>query len=174
MTPGSKSKTRVRSALISHAFEQAELLEDDDRESWNDVLRMLDDAATRPSDEESTEDESWGELARLHYRKGLLLSQLGRFQDAVGSFSLSKEFERKRSLCVISPDLYHHHATALFHLDRVDEALSLLRESLRAYPTNVELLIDTGRLLIALEQFTEAVGVFRQVSELDPTHQEVC
>jgi arylsulfatase A-like enzyme/Flp pilus assembly protein TadD len=102
------------------------------------------------------------EMEHVHFTLGNAFGQLGRYEEAAGSFKKaldleSENFEAARLL-----------GFALMQLERFEEALRYFGDAERGMPENPRLLEYTAMSLSELRRFGEAVGYFERAVEVNP------
>ncbi|MCX6835256.1 MAG: tetratricopeptide repeat protein [candidate division Zixibacteria bacterium] len=101
------------------------------------------------------------------YWRGRLLSDLGRFQDAVGAFRSSIEIEP-------TVGAYCGMSGALRKVGNLDGAMAAFREAIHLDPDLVKDHYHYARLLFDLGRFQDAIGAFRRSIEIEPTAGAYC
>lgn len=92
--------------------------------------------------------------ADLHYRHGLLLRQLGHFEDALESFKAALAINRNYAQAAIKL------AIGLKEFGRSDEAVNTFRDALRLDQRSVDLHYQLGLLFVQRSQFDLAAEEF--------------
>jgi len=75
-----------------------------------------------------------------------------------------------------NPDNWFAHnalSTALMAQDRLDEALSHIREALRLHPRHPQLHYNLGNTLLAMERTDEAIESYARTLDIEPDHPRV-
>ncbi len=93
---------------------------------------------------------------------GMLLSDRGRYQEAIDHFS--RALRRKPNF----PDIHHNLAVALSQTGRIDEALAHYEQALRGNPRSVETRYNLANLLVGVGRLDEAAREYREVLSMQP------
>jgi len=102
-----------------------------------------------------------------YYQSGITLLQSNRIKEA------GDRFEQVVDLVQTLPEsqrewAQHTLGLALFHLGRVDEAVSRYREALRLQPDRADVESDLGAALFHLGRVSESMDCFRKALQIDP------
>lgn len=100
--------------------------------------------------------------AETHRNLGIVLTQAGRLQEAVGEFNLALQMK---------PDLADAHdslANALMQLGRTQEAIQQCEEALRIKPDYAEAHCHLGVILQGEGKFKEAIEHYQQALRVSP------
>jgi tetratricopeptide (TPR) repeat protein len=108
--------------------------------------------------------------AKAHDNLGLALDALGRYDEAIKSYSEALRLNRARAARSPWPAL--NLGLLLTRLDRLDEAEPLLRESAREDPRFAPAPFQLGVLLEKKGRPAEAVEALTQAATLDPGYAE--
>lgn len=103
----------------------------------------------------------------LWVTKGIILSQLEMFKEAINSFDEALKTK---------PDLseaWFNKATILTKLDKNEEALEAYTKYLELKPEHIEFWFNKGNILLSLDRKEEALVAYNKVTVLDPDYPEV-
>jgi tetratricopeptide (TPR) repeat protein len=102
----------------------------------------------------------------VHYNRGTVLSELGRHQEALGSY------DRALELCSDYPRALYNRGDALKELERFDEALASYDRALVFLPENVDLLNNRANVLADRGRHGEALSSYEKILTLQPNNAE--
>ena len=105
------------------------------------------------------EQDEWGEVA---YRRGLILSDLGRFDEAAAALQESLEGKEDEPFRLFS------YASVLMQSGRYDEAIDCLKRTLQAMPEDAEVLYRIGCCHMLKKEYVRAVEYFQRTLEKNP------
>ena len=97
-----------------------------------------------------------------YYNKGVLLADLGRFNEAV------EAYDRVIELNAQNADVYVNKGAALYKAGKNEEALAAYDKAIEFNPEDVDIYIDKGAVLNISGKYKEALSVLRKAIELNP------
>jgi tetratricopeptide (TPR) repeat protein len=109
-------------------------------------------------------------MMRAYNNLGLCYDSLGQFDEAIQSFTRAIELNRKQEQPSAWPPL--NFAVSLISLNRLDEALARLHESLSYNPQFPQAHYQLGLVLEKERKFEEAIAPLQRAIELDPSYPE--
>ncbi|MFQ3670737.1 MAG: tetratricopeptide repeat protein [Verrucomicrobiia bacterium] len=137
-----------------------------DPELWERIARAY-RALERPAEAA----EAYAEMARLLPQNGAVWFNLGTQLLAARQFEPAEgALHRAAELLPDDPLVRLHHAHALARLNRLNEAATAYRETIRIDSTSVPAWFNLGVLLSAANQLNAAREAYQQVVQLDPKH----
>jgi predicted O-linked N-acetylglucosamine transferase (SPINDLY family) len=105
-------------------------------------------------------------VAQSYHAKGKLLTDLGRYTEALDCYQAGALVDKKH------PGIYINIAALLQFLNRHKEALTTLHEASLIIPDNTQLLEGQGILLTQFKEFKLASNMFRRILEVDPNSKK--
>ncbi len=102
--------------------------------------------------------------AQLYYKKGLVLSSLQKYQDAVSAFSEALK------LHPLNPEILSEMAEGLSVLGNYQDAASYFQKAIKLQPNNLSLLAKQGRNCINLKDYKCAYSCFSDIYAKDSTN----
>ncbi|HEY3992253.1 MAG TPA: protein kinase [Ktedonobacteraceae bacterium] len=102
--------------------------------------------------------------ALAYYYRGIALSTLSRYEEAIEAFDQSTHFNPQHALA------HFNRGIALSAIQRYEEAISAYSEAIRLDPHHALTRYKLGLLLHHLKRYNEAVGAFDQAIRLDPAY----
>jgi tetratricopeptide (TPR) repeat protein len=173
--------TSLGAALLAQAryeealqvFDKAVQLKPDDAELWNNLGSTLRDAK-RPADAILT----FQQVLRLdpgHWdaacQAGLLLLELGRYEEALSYLDLCEKLQPKNTLIRRARAVALDNLAGALHAQkRFEEALALSRQAYELNPANADICNNLAASLRSLCRDEEALPWLDKAIELDPTH----
>jgi tetratricopeptide (TPR) repeat protein len=103
---------------------------------------------------------------RVHTLRGDLLSDLGRFEEAIASYDSALLYTGSSRETILV-----NRAVAKRHADDAEGAVADLREALTYNPDNITALVNLGALLPRLDMPREAIDCLEKVIRLDSTFE---
>lgn len=100
----------------------------------------------------------------LYFKKGLVLSSLQKFQEAVTAFLQALEFEPENSEVLVEL------ADALTTLGNHHDATSFYQKAVKLQPQNLAVKAKLGRNYIQLDKYQNAYSVFEKIFQTDSTN----
>jgi tetratricopeptide (TPR) repeat protein len=161
-----------------HLFNEALKIIDSDSDYMasdaDRALELLDQSLhCAPEHPLCSNDENLRELSYIHYRKGLLLFEMGLFHESVAEFDTAISLDSQRDRPSRYVDLFHHKGLALSWLERYSDSLEALDTATEVDPANTTVWTDKGRLHLDQGNVKEAIKCFLTASELDPQNCQV-
>lgn len=98
--------------------------------------------------------------------KGLILTELGRFEDSKNAYVAALELEPELS------ELHNNLGLLFLKMKKVDEAVVSFEESVKKNVNNALAYVNLGKALIELERFDDAVSAYNRALEIDPSNQD--
>jgi len=98
--------------------------------------------------------------------KGLILAELGRYDDSKNSYLVALELEPDYS------ELHNNLGLLFLKMKRLDEAVLSFEESVKKNVNNALAYVNLGKAFLELEKFDEAIKAYNQALEIDPANQE--
>jgi tetratricopeptide (TPR) repeat protein len=109
-------------------------------------------------------------MMRAYNNLGLCYDSLGRFDEAIRSFTRAIELNRRQEQPSAWPAL--NLAASLISLNRLDEAVARLHEALSYNPKFPQAHYQLGLVLEKERKFEEAIAPLQRAIELDPLYPE--
>jgi tetratricopeptide (TPR) repeat protein len=122
--------------------------------SYERALAIYDDVLKRVPD-----------APNIHTNMGFALSQLGRYEEALGHFEAARG---QKGPPAVNATLLHDWANTLEKLGRLDEAAAKYAEAAAADPARSGVFINWGNVLVRLGRLDEAAARYAQAVENDP------
>jgi len=97
---------------------------------------------------------------------GLILAELGRYDDSKNSYLVALELEPDYS------ELHNNLGLLFLKMKRLDEAVLSFEESVKKNVNNALAYVNLGKAFLELEKFDEAIKAYNQALEIDPANQE--
>jgi len=113
--------------------------------------------------EKAIEIDKTAEYLNLH---GLLLAELGRYDDSKNSYLAALELEPDYS------ELHNNLGLLFLKMKKLDEAVLSFEESVKKNVNNALAYVNLGKALLELEKFDDAIKAYNQALEIDPANQE--
>jgi tetratricopeptide (TPR) repeat protein len=98
--------------------------------------------------------------------KGLILTELGRYEDSKNTYLAALELEPEYS------ELHNNLGLLFFKMKKLDEAVLSFEESVKKNVNNALAYVNLGKALIELEKYDDAIKAYNQALEIDPSNQE--
>ncbi len=98
--------------------------------------------------------------------KGLILSELGRYDDSKKAFKSAIKLEPEFS------ELHNNLGLLYLKMKKTDEAIVSFRESVKKNVNNALAYVNLGKALIEMEKFDEALAAYNQALQIDPSNKE--
>jgi Flp pilus assembly protein TadD len=98
--------------------------------------------------------------------KGLILAELGRYDDSKKTYLAALELEPEYS------ELHNNLGLLFLRMKKLDEAVLSFEESVKKNVNNALAYVNLGKALIELEKFDEALSAYNRALEIDPGNQE--
>lgn len=111
------------------------------------------------------EQDEWKEVS---YRRGLILSDLGRFKEALTA--LQEALKEKED----DPSVLFSCAAVLMQSGRYDEAITYLERTLKMMPEDAEVLYRIGCCHMLKKEYEPAVDYFLRTLEINPGSLFAC
>ena len=106
------------------------------------------------------------ETAEYLNLKGLILAELGRYEDSKRSYVAALKVEPEHS------ELHNNLGLLYLKMKKMDEAVLSFEKSIKKNVNNALAYINLGKALIELEKYDEAVSAYNRALEIDPANQE--
>jgi len=123
-------------------------------ESYEHALTIYEDVLKRVPD-----------APNIHTNMGFALSQLGRYEEALGHFEAARG---QKGSPAVNATLLHDWANALEKLGRLEEAEAKYAEAASADPSRAGVFVNWGNVLVRLGRLDEAAARYAQAVENDP------
>jgi tetratricopeptide (TPR) repeat protein len=98
--------------------------------------------------------------------KGLILAELGRYEDSKKSYVAALEVEPEHS------ELHNNLGLLYLKMKKLDEAVLSFEKSAKKNVNNALTYVNLGKALIELERYDEAIKAYHRALEIDPANQE--
>ncbi|MDH4211468.1 MAG: tetratricopeptide repeat protein [candidate division WOR-3 bacterium] len=98
--------------------------------------------------------------------KGLILAELGKYEDSKDAYLHAIELEPEFS------ELHNNLGLLYLRMKNVNEAVLSFEESVKKNVNNAMAYVNLGRALIELEKFEEALKAYNKALQIDPSNQE--
>lgn len=98
--------------------------------------------------------------------KGLVLAELGRYDDSKKTYLRALELEPEFS------ELHNNLGLLYLKMKKLDEAVLSFEESIKKNVNNALAYVNLGNALIELEKYDDAVSAYNRALEIDPSNQE--
>ena len=98
--------------------------------------------------------------------KGLVLAELGRYEDSKKSYVAALEVEPEHS------ELHNNLGLLYLKMKKLDEAVLSFEKSVKRNVNNALAYVNLGRALIELEKYDEAINAYNRALEIDPANQD--
>jgi len=98
--------------------------------------------------------------------QGLLLAELGRYDDSKNSYLAALELEPDYS------ELHNNLGLLFLKMKKLDEAVLSFEESVKKNVNNALAYVNLGKAFLELEKFDDAIKAYNQALEIDPANQE--
>lgn len=98
--------------------------------------------------------------------KGLILAELGRYDDSKNTYLAALKMEPEYS------ELHNNLGLLFLKMKKLDEAVLSFEESVKRNVNNALAYVNLGKALIELEKFDEALSAYNRALEIDPGNQE--
>ena len=98
--------------------------------------------------------------------KGLILAELGRYDDSKKTYMAALELEPEYS------ELHNNLGLLFLKMKKLDEAVLSFEESVKKNVNNALAYVNLGKALIELEKFDEALSAYNRALEIDPGNHE--
>jgi tetratricopeptide (TPR) repeat protein len=97
---------------------------------------------------------------------GLILAELGRYDDSKKAYLAALELEPEYS------ELHNNLGLLFLKMKKLDEAVLSFQESVKKNMNNALAYVNLGKALIELEKYDEALTAYNKALEIDPGSQE--
>jgi len=98
--------------------------------------------------------------------KGLILAELGRYDDSKNTYLAALELEPDYS------ELHNNLGLLFLKMKKLDEAVLSFEESVKKNVNNALAYVNLGKALLELEKFDDALKAYNQALEIDPANPE--
>ncbi len=98
--------------------------------------------------------------------KGLILAELGRYDDSKNAYLAALKLEPEYS------ELHNNLGLLYLKMKKLDDAVLSFEESVKKNLNNALAYVNLGKALIELEKFDEAISAYNRALEIDPGNQE--
>ena len=98
--------------------------------------------------------------------RGLILAELGRYDDSKKAYLAALELEPEYS------ELHNNLGLLLLKMKKLDEAVLSFQESVKKNVNNALAYVNLGKALIELEKYDDALTAYNKALEIDPGNQE--
>ena len=98
--------------------------------------------------------------------KGLILTELGKYEDSKNAYVAALELEPELS------ELHNNLGLLFLKMKKVDEAVVSFEESVKKNVNNALAYINLGKALIELERYDDALSAYNRALEIDPSNQD--
>lgn len=98
--------------------------------------------------------------------KGLVLVELGRYDDSKKTYLMALELEPEFS------ELHNNLGLLYVRMKKLDEAVLSFQESIKKNVNNALAYVNLGKALIELEKYDDAVSAYNRALEIDPSNHE--
>lgn len=105
-------------------------------------------------------------LAEYLNLKGLILTELGREEDAKKSFEEALKFEPNLA------EIYNNFGLLYIKTRKLNEAIGMFQEAIKRNANYSLAYVHMGKALLELERYEEAISSFQRALELDPANRE--
>ncbi len=106
------------------------------------------------------------ETAEYFNLKGLILAELGKYEDSKAAYLRAIELEPEFS------ELHNNLGLLYLRMKNVNEAVLSFEESVKKNVNNAMAYVNLGNALIELEKFEEALKAYNKALQIDPSNQE--
>lgn len=165
--------SQYRSGLFKNAVEsfwKAVRMNPKSHEAWYNLAIAIIDGTDRPADAVEPLKKVIvlkPEFIDAYNNLGILLSTLGRHQEALDSY--------KNGLNRNSGDfsLYYNMGITLAETDRLPEAVQAYKKAMELKPEEFEIRYHLGAVLTEMRKYTEAVEVYKSALKVKPEDSEM-
>jgi len=98
--------------------------------------------------------------------KGLILAELGRYEDSKSTYLAALKLEPEYS------ELHNNLGLLFLKTKKLDEAVLSFEESVKKNMHNALAYINLGKALIELERYDDAINAYNRALEIDPANKE--
>jgi tetratricopeptide (TPR) repeat protein len=98
--------------------------------------------------------------------KGLVLTELGKYEDSKNAYVAALELEPEFS------ELHNNLGLLFLKMKKLDEAVVSFEESVKKNVNNALAYINLGKALIELERYDDALSAYNRALEIDPMNQD--
>ncbi|MEO0182825.1 MAG: tetratricopeptide repeat protein [candidate division WOR-3 bacterium] len=105
-------------------------------------------------------------LAEYLNLKGLILTELGRAEEAKDSFEEALKLEPNLA------EIYNNFGLLYVKSKKLNEAVGMFQEAIKRNVNYALAYTHLGKVLLELERFEEAIAAFQRALEIDPTNRE--
>lgn len=98
--------------------------------------------------------------------KGLILTELGKYEDSKNAYVAALELEPELS------ELHNNLGLLFLKMKKLDEAVVSFEESVKRNVNNALAYVNLGRALIELERYDDALSAYNRALEIDPSNQD--
>ena len=106
------------------------------------------------------------ETAEYFNLKGLILAELGKYEDSKAAYLRAIELEPQFS------ELHNNLGLLYLKMKNVNEAVLSFEESVKKNVNNAMAYVNLGNALIELEKFEEALKAYNKALQIDPSNQD--
>jgi tetratricopeptide (TPR) repeat protein len=147
-----KSKNSTQAETMEELYLQGLLLYE--AEEWDAALEIFDRCL-----QQSPQNETWN-------NRGIALSELGRFDEAIASYDQAIELKPNRD------EVWYNRGIALFGLGRFDAAIASFDKAIELKPNQDKAWDYRGSALSELGRFDEAIISYDKAIEFNPNKHE--
>ncbi len=98
--------------------------------------------------------------------KGLILSELGKYEDSKEAFLAAIKLEPEFS------ELYNNLGLLHLKMKKIDDAVVSFQESVKKNVNNAVAYVNLGKALIEAERFDEGLAAYNRALQIDPSNRE--
>ena len=98
--------------------------------------------------------------------KGLIMSELGRYDESKDAFQKAIELEPELS------ELHNNLGLLYLKMKKVDDAVLSFERSVKKNVSNALAYVNLGKALIEVDRFDEALAAYNRALEIDPSNHE--